>query len=82
METGIDFVRHTIKNAMMMMMMMMIMMMTLISLSCRYDQCLYVQGCLVQPHIFNRPIRALFPQINREPFNINADNENYETLKA
>ena len=25
---------------------------------------------------FNRPIQALLPQINREPINCNADNEN------
>ena len=31
--------------------------------------------------IFNRSIRALLPQINREPININADNEHYKALK-
>ena len=31
--------------------------------------------------LFSRPIRALLPQIGREPININ-DDEYYETLKA
>ena len=31
---------------------------------------------------FNQPIRALLPQINREPININADVEHYNVLKA
>ena len=32
--------------------------------------------------LFNRPIRVLLPQINRESINFNADDENYETLKS
>ena len=32
--------------------------------------------------LFNRPIRALFPQMNREPININVDKEHCETLKV
>ena len=32
--------------------------------------------------LFNRPIRALLPQTNREPFNVNADEENCEPLKS
>ena len=31
---------------------------------------------------FNQPIRALLPQINREPININTEGEHYEALKA
>ena len=31
--------------------------------------------------LFNRPIRALLPQMNREPININADEEHYKALK-
>ena len=31
--------------------------------------------------LFNRPIGALLAQINREPININADNEHYDALK-
>ena len=31
--------------------------------------------------LFNRPIRALLPHINREPINLNADDGNYEALK-
>ena len=33
-------------------------------------------------HLFNRPIRALLPQINREPININVDEESHDALKA
>ena len=32
--------------------------------------------------LFNRPIRTLLPQMNREPININADDEHCEALKA
>ena len=32
--------------------------------------------------LFNIPIRALLPQINREPTNFNADNEYYQGLKT
>ena len=32
--------------------------------------------------IFNRPIRDLLPQMNRQPININADDECHEALKA
>ena len=32
--------------------------------------------------LFNRPIRALLCQMNREPININADDKHYEVLKA
>ena len=32
--------------------------------------------------LFNRPIRALLPQKNKEPINLNADDKQYEALKA
>ena len=32
--------------------------------------------------LFNRPIRALLPKMNREPINITADHEYYEILIA
>ena len=32
--------------------------------------------------LFNKPITALLPQMNREPININADDEHYEALKS
>ena len=32
--------------------------------------------------MFNRPIRPLLPQTNREPININADKENNQALKT
>ena len=32
--------------------------------------------------LFNKPIRALLPQINKEPINYSADHENYEVLKS
>ena len=32
--------------------------------------------------LFNRPIRGLLPQINREPININSKDAQYEALKA
>ena len=39
--------------------------------TCLYGKC--------QCHITtNRPVTALLPQINREPININADDEHYE----
>ena len=31
--------------------------------------------------LFNRPIRTLLPQVNRNPINYNADDENYKALK-
>ena len=31
--------------------------------------------------LFNRPSRALLPNMNREPITFNADNEHYETLR-
>ena len=31
--------------------------------------------------LFNRPVRGLLPQINRQPININNDNTQYEDLK-
>ena len=33
-------------------------------------------------HLFNRPVRAFLLDINRDPINIDADDENYEALKA
>ena len=30
----------------------------------------------------NRPLRALLPEMNWEPININADDEHYEALKV
>ena len=32
--------------------------------------------------LFNRPIRAMLPQINRKPITCNADNEHYDALKT
>ena len=32
--------------------------------------------------LFNRPIRSLLPEIDREPLNINTDDKNYEALKS
>ena len=32
--------------------------------------------------LFNRPIRGLLPQVNREPIDINNDDAQYKALKA
>ena len=32
--------------------------------------------------LFNRPIRGLLPQMNRQPININNDDAQYEALKT
>ena len=31
--------------------------------------------------LFNRPMRVMLPQMNRETINVNPDNERYEALK-
>ena len=31
------------------------------------------QGCLVEPHLFDRAVRTLLPKINREPIKFNTD---------
>ena len=32
--------------------------------------------------LFNRPMRVLLPQMNREQINFNADDKHYDTLKT